>query len=120
MFILDGPNENDVLTVSVSERLTKDDYQAFLPKLEKLFQQNRKLRFFIELQDFYGFEIGALWQDLKFDLKHKNQYGKAAIVGETKWEEWGTKISALFFASEMKFFPREQRDQAWQWVNKKY
>jgi len=120
MFVLDGPNENDVLTVSISQHLTKDDYQQFLPKLEKLFQQNRKLRFFIELKDFYGFEIGALWEDLKFDLKHKNQYGKAAIVGETKWVEWGTKIAALFFASEMKFFSKEQRDEAWQWVNSQY
>jgi hypothetical protein len=117
MFVLDGPNENEVLTISVSQQLTKDDYQQLLPKLEALFAQYRSLKFFIELKDFHGFEIGALWEDLKFDLKHKNQYGKAAIVAETKWEEWGTKISDLIFASEMKFFPREQCEQAWHWVN---
>ena len=52
-----------------------------------------------------------------FDFKYKNQYGRTAIVGDKKWEEWGTKISRMFFDSEMKFFYEDQSDDARNWVN---
>jgi len=117
MLRIDDLNENRVLTVTVSERLTKEDYERLLPELEELLQKHGHLKFFIKIESLSGFEMEALWKDIKFDFKHKNQYGKTAIVGDKKWEEWGTKISKIFFDSEMKFFYKDQSDEAWNWVN---
>ncbi|NNE66232.1 MAG: STAS/SEC14 domain-containing protein [Pyrinomonadaceae bacterium] len=110
-------NENGVLTINVSGSLTKEDFDRHLPELEILLEQQDMLRFFIKLEDFSGYELDALWEDIKFDHKHKNQYGKTAIVGEKRWEEWGTKLSSLFFDAKMKFFYNDQSDEAWKWVN---
>lgn len=110
-------NENQVLTVTASQKLTKEDYTCLLPELEKLLEKHGSLRFYIVLEDFAGFELGALTEDIKFDIRHKNQFGKTAIVGDKKWEEWGTKISKIFFCSEMAFFYKDQSDEAWDWVN---
>ena len=117
MLRIDNPNENKVLTVLASGTLTKEDYLRLLPGLEKMLEKHGTLRFFIKLEDFSGFKLGALWEDIKFDYKHKNQYGKTAILGDKKWEEWGTKISKIFFDSEMKFFYKDQSNEAWNWVN---
>lgn len=114
---MDNSNENKVVTVHAGGTLTKDDYLRLLPDLEEALEKHGTLRFFITLENFTGFEPGALWEDIKFDYKHKNQYGKTAIVGDSKWEEWGTKISGLFFDSEMRFFYKGQNDEAWEWVN---
>ena len=117
MLKLGNPNENMVLTITVSDNLTKEDYDRVLPELEKMLDMFGSLRFFIRLVDFTGFEIDALWEDIKFDYRHKNQYGRIAIVGDTKWEEWGARLSKLFFDSEMQFFYADQADKAWKWVN---
>jgi len=117
MLRIDNLNENQVLTIRASDRLTKEDYNRLLPELEQMLEKHSPLRFYIKLEDLSGFEIEALVEDLKFDYKHKNQYGKTAIVGDKKWEEWGTKISKIFFDSEMKFFYKDQSDEAWSWVN---
>lgn len=66
------------------------------------------IRFYIRLEDFEGFGLEAIWEDIKFDYNHQRQYGKTAIVGDKKWEEWGTKFSNIFFDAELKFFDREQ------------
>lgn len=108
-----------MLAITARGKLTKEDYAGLLPQLEHMLETHGPLRFYIKLEDFSGFEMGALWEDIKFDYKHKNMYGKTAIVGEKKWEEWGTKISSLFFDSEMKFFSKDQEDEAWKWVNDK-
>lgn len=117
MLRIDDLNENQVLTITAGGKLTKDNYDRLLPELEQMLEKHGKLRFYIKLEDFSGFEIGALWEDIKFDYKYKNQYGKTAIIGNKKWEEWGTKISKIFFDSEMKFFYEDQKDEAWNWIN---
>jgi hypothetical protein len=117
MLRIDNLTENKVLTITANGRITKEDYEQLLPELEELLNKHDSLRFYIELENLSGFEIGALWKDVKFDFKYKNQYGRTAIVGEKKWEEWGTKISRMFFDSEMKFFYEDQSDDAWNWVN---
>ncbi len=110
-------NENNVMTVTVSGRVRKDDYDQVLPRLEEVLAEQDKVRFFIKSENVTGFEADALWQDIKFDVRHGKQYGRTAIVGDSKWQEWGTKIANLFFSAEMHFFTEEQAEQAWAWVN---
>ena len=117
MLKIEALNENRVVTITASGKLTKKDYDQLLPELEKLLHSLESLRCYIKLDDFTGFDLDALWEDIKFDQKHMDQYGKTAIVGDKKWEEWGTKFSALFFKSELKFFYKNHSDNAWEWVN---
>ncbi len=111
-------NENQVVHINASGTLTKEDYKQLLPQLESLLQQHETVRFYIDLEGLSSFEMGALWEDIKFDSKYKNQYGKTAIVGNKKWEEWGTKISSLLFDAEIRFFYTDKSTQAWEWVNR--
>jgi hypothetical protein len=117
MLELGALNENNVQTVTVSGTLTEDDYTSLLPELEKLLKEHGTIRFYIKLQDFNGFEMEALWEDIKFDSKHQSMFGRTAIIGQNKWEKWGTKFSSLFFDAEMKFFYEDQAEEAWKWVN---
>lgn len=74
----------------------------------------------IELSpDFAGWDISGLWRELKFDVRHQNQFGRIAIVGDKKWEEWGTSLSDPFFRSEMRFFEPSQRAEAEAWARGK-
>lgn len=63
--------------------------------------------------DFSAWDLGGLWRDLKFDMKHQDRFGRIAMVGTKGWEEWGTKLSDPLFAStEMRFFAPERRSEA--------
>ena len=117
MLTLGQLNENKVVTIHVQGKLTKTDYERVLPDLEIMMNEHGVLKFYIKLEDFSGFDMDALWEDIKFDYKQQKQYGKIAIVGQKQWEEWGVKLSDLFFKSEVKFFYEEQAEQAWQWIN---
>lgn len=118
MLKMEGVNENRVLTLAANGKLTAEDYRRLLPDLEKKLEEYGALRFYIKLEDFDGFDMGALWEDLKFDRKHAHQYGKTAIVGDEKWEELGTRFSNLFMDAEMRFFYKDQQLEAWDWVNR--
>ena len=59
-----------VLEVRASGKLSKEDYGHFVPVVEKLIQQHGKIRVLFQMHDFHGWEAGALWEDIKFDVKH--------------------------------------------------
>lgn len=116
MLKLGEVTDDDVVTITASGRLSREDYVQALPKLEAMLAEHGRLRFFIRLEDFSGFEPAAVWEDLKFDFRHRNQMGRTAVVGHTRWEELGTRISDPLVPSEVRFFPAEQSEEAWQWI----
>lgn len=109
--------DGDVIEVQCSGTVTREDYRQALPEMEKLLCDGQTRRFFILLRDMDRFEAGAVWEDLKFDLKHKEQYGKMAVVGDRRWEEWVISISRPFFNAEIKYFPMDQEEKARKWVH---
>lgn len=116
MIIFEGVNKTGIISINVNGKLTHADYQKLLPELEGLFLEYKKLSFCIKLENFAGFELSALWDDIKFDMKHKGQFGKVAVVGESSLEKWATRFSSLFFSDDMRFFYADQEDQARSWV----
>ena len=43
-------------------------------------------------EEYEKYELGAMWEDTKFGVKHAKDFGKVAVVGAPKWVEWGTKV----------------------------
>ena len=66
-------NETDAgrtIEVRVSGKLVHEDYRHFVPEFERLAKQHGKLRVLFEMADFHGWDTAALWDDVKFDVKH--------------------------------------------------
>jgi hypothetical protein len=76
-----------VLEVKVTGKLTAKDYKHFVPELEGLIQQHGKISVLFEMADFHGWEMGALWEDIKFDAKHFADIERLAMVGEKRWQK---------------------------------
>ncbi len=57
-----------ILDVDVSGVLTKADYEQFVPEFEQLFRQHGKMRMLFEMTGFHGWDAGAAWADIKFEV----------------------------------------------------
>lgn len=117
MFTLKEINTNGVAVLEASGKYTKEDNQKVFPALEAALEDHGKLHFYIEIDDLSGAEAGALKEDLLFDIKHKDRYGRIAVVGERSWQEWVTKMSDLLFDSPVRFYEKAEANDAWEWVN---
>lgn len=103
----------DSLTLEVRGRLTEEDYRDLVPRLDREIERREKLRLLILLRDFEGWTPAALLEELRFDLRHRKDFDRVAVVGERAWEELGTKISAPFFSGSVRFFDKEESARAW-------
>ena len=116
--MLEIADENGLIRIMVGGTLDGSDYDRFLPLFEHIAAREQgAVRMVIELApDFSGWDIGGLWRELKFDIRHKDNFARIAIVGESRWEEWGTRLFDPLFRTEMKFFGRADLDSAERWA----
>ena len=116
---LNEKNGGKVLEVQVSGKLTHDDYQHFVPKFEQMVKQHGKIRVLFEMIDFHGWEGAALWDDIKFDLKHFSGIERLAMVGDRKWEKGMSVFCRPFTTAQVRYFDRAATDEARQWLEGK-
>ena len=105
-----------VLRIFADGQLTTDDYADFVPRFEQLARQGASpMR--VELgPDFGGWSVAALWRDLKFDYAQRQQFGRIAVIGDRRWEAWGTELADPAFPGEMRFFESGRESDAEEWL----
>jgi SpoIIAA-like len=108
--------QHKYLTVRVSGKLSKEDYQHFVPETEKLIKEHGKVRILFQMHDFHGWQAGALWEDIKFDIKHFKDIERLAMVGEKKWEAGMATFCKPFTTAKIKYFDDTQLADAEKWI----
>jgi hypothetical protein len=105
-----------VLVIHLSGKLTKEDYAHFVPEVEQRIKPQGKVRMLVQMADFHGWTAGALWEDIKFDLKHFTHIERLALVGERKWEAGMAAFCKPFTTATIRYFDAAKFAEALQWV----
>src|SRR5581483_5275846 len=105
-----------ILAVKLSGKLTKEDYHKFGGEVDRLIQQKGKIRILVEMHDFHGWELSALWEDIKFDMKHFRDIEKIAMVGETKWQHGMAAFCKPFTGAKIQYFDHTKTAEALAWL----
>jgi hypothetical protein len=118
MFQIMPESGGKIVGLRATGKLTDQDYQEVLiPSLEALINQHGKVRLLCYMDDeFSGVEAGAIWDDAKFFLPHKDDIEKMAIVGGPEWIKLIMKLFAPLMKGEVKVFSGEQLSKAWEWI----
>jgi len=113
---LDLNTDGKILEVQVTGKLTKEAYHEFVPLVENMVREHGKVRILFVMHGFHGWEAGALWEDIKFDLKHFKDIERLAIVGESKWEKGMSLFCKPFTTAKIQYFDVAQVDEARGWI----
>lgn len=111
-------NEKNIYAFKATGKLTKKDYDEFLPRLQTLIHKYGALSLFIELEDFRGWEPKAGWEDMKWGMEHDEDFDRIAIVGENRWMKFMVALADLFTEADIRYFKRDEAQQAWDWLRK--
>lgn len=106
------------LEMDVHGKLDKDDYRMFVPLFEQLIERYGQIALLIHVADFGGWTAGALWQDIKFDIKHYRHVSRLALVGQNGNQRWMAKVSEPFTGAEVRYFAEAELASARRWVER--
>jgi hypothetical protein len=105
-----------LLIISVTAKLTREDYKSFVPKVEELILKFGKIRVVFEMRDFHGWDASALWEDIKFDIRHFSDIESLALVGDKKWEKGMSIFCKPFTKAQIKYFDLTEIYKAYEWI----
>jgi hypothetical protein len=105
-----------VLAFRMSDKLHDEDYKQFVPVIEAAVAKQGKVRLLAELHDFHGWDLLAVWDDIKFASEHRRDIERVAIVGERRWESWMAKVCKPFTMAKIRYFDASELDAAKAWV----
>jgi len=105
-----------LLGVHVSGKLTREDYEQFVPEFERLVRQHGKLSVLFDMVGFHGWEAGALWEDTKFAIKHFADIERLAMVGETRWQHGMATFCKPFTKATIRYFEHADAAEARKWL----
>jgi SpoIIAA-like len=105
-----------VLEVRATGKLTKESYEKFVPAVDAQIKLYGKVHVLFSMQDFHGWTAGALWEDVKFDLKHWKDIERLALVGDRKWEKGMAAFCKPFTKAHVRYFNLNQVDEARKWL----
>ncbi|HEX20526.1 MAG TPA: STAS/SEC14 domain-containing protein [Acidiferrobacteraceae bacterium] len=113
---VEGNSWENILTMRLSGKLTKEDYERFVPEIERMMKAHDKVRILVELVDFHGWTAAAAWEDTKFGIRHFNDVERIAIVGDAAWEKGMALLCEPFTVAKVKYFDTSQMAAAKTWI----
>jgi hypothetical protein len=108
----------DVVGIQAVGKVTHDDYQQVLiPKAEALIAKGPIRFLYVFTSNFEGFEIGALWDDGAFGIKHWRAFSRIAVVGDQTWLHAAIAIFKPLFPCEARLFRLADLPAAKRWIS---
>jgi len=102
--------------IDISGRVSTEEFDATATKLETFIKRHGKVRVLEVIHDFEGMDAAALWHDLKFSLRHLNDFSRCAIVSDAKFLSIWSAIAEPFIDCEVAYFPPEEVEAARDWL----
>jgi hypothetical protein len=101
----------------VTGKLTHRDYETFAPLVDEMVTKHGKVRFLLEMADFHGWELGAVWDDMKLGIRHFSDISRIAMVGDKSWEKGMSVFCKPFTRAEIRYFAKTEKEEALRWIN---
>lgn len=104
-----------VLGFKISGKLHDEDYKKFVPLVDAA-AGSGKVRLLAQFHDFHGWDLHALWDDIKFSTTHCTKIERIALVGDKTWESWMAKVCKPFTMAKIQYFDSSKINDAWAWL----
>lgn len=117
----EGPNGR-YLVIHATGKLVEEDYKYFIPEFEQMCSHNpakdkRDARVLFDMTGLHGWDAGAAWEDIKFDVKHFNDIARLAIVGDKPWQHGLATLFSPFTRAKTRYFDSRKISEARHWLS---
>jgi len=108
---------SNLVEIVVDGRVSKAEFDDVATRLEAAIARHGKLRVLEVVKSFGGIEPAAFWADLKFGLRHLNDFSRCAVVSDRRWIETFAKGVDKVIACEIRHFPPDEIAAARAWLH---
>jgi hypothetical protein len=109
-------NDGKILVVHVLGTLVRADYGPFVSEFERLRRLHGKLHVLFDMTGLRGWDAGAAWEELRFDVEHFADIERLAMIGDKKWEQGMAAFFKPFTKATTRYFDEDDAVAARRWL----
>ena len=102
--------------IEISDRVSAEEFDRTAQKLEAFVARHGRVRVLEIVNHFEGMDVQALWHNLKFSLRHLNDFSRCAIVSDAKFLSLWSTIAEPFIDCQVAYFKPDELEAARDWL----
>ena len=106
----------NVIGFKMSGKLHDEDYKTFVPLVDAEIAKEGKVNVLAQFHDFHGWDLHALWDDIKLSTTHCAKIKRIALVGDKIWEKWMATVCKPFTLAKVRYFDVAEIEAAKAWL----
>lgn len=114
--MLEFKKKGNIIYSYASGKLDSQDYDLMIPKVKSAIEKHGKIRWYFQVDKLDGWTPDSFWREVKFDVKHRNDLERIAVVGQERWHDWMTQVMKPFTSAEVRYFDETEKDKAANWI----
>lgn len=108
--------DSHIVEITVDGAISREAFDDIARRLEARIARDGKVRVLEEVRSLGAIAPATFWADLKFSLRHLNDFSRCAVVTDRGWIEWLARAVAPFVTCAVRHFPPEQIGDARRWL----
>lgn len=111
--------DSDPATVSFITTGTLTDFDCqtqLMPEVNSAIERSGHINLLWKMEGFEGWELMALWDELRLALKTRDAIDRIALVGEQQWQQRLPRLLEPLTHAEVRFFDADHFEDARRWV----
>ena len=105
------------LKIALVGTVVREDYKPLVAEFAGLAAKYGKVCVLLDMTRFHGWDAGALWPEIKFDLKNLDKLERLAVVGKARWQHAIASFTKPLTPAEVRYFRGAQVVEAQAWLN---
>jgi hypothetical protein len=97
-------------------RVSTEEFDKIAGKLEAFIARHGQIRVLEIIEDFEGMDAIAFWHDVKFSLRHLQNFGRIAVVTNPNVHHLWSSLVAPFINCEVEHFAPDEEEAARDWL----
>jgi hypothetical protein len=102
--------------IRLSGRVSTEEFDRVATKLEAFIKRHGQVRVLEVIQDFEGMDAAALWHDVKFSLRHLQDFSRIAVVASPDTHNLWSSLVSPFMDCEVEHFAPDEIEAARDWL----
>jgi hypothetical protein len=107
---------DNILAVRVRDELTIPDFDSYRNMVRDLMLKNNEAHIYYEMMNVDWMQPVAAIENGLFDLIHGLDYGRVAMVGDKKWQEWAAKLISPVKKKGVRYYDLKDKEKAMKYV----
>ncbi len=105
-----------LVEVTVSGQVSTEEFDSVAARLEAFIARHRQIVLLEIIEAFDGIDAQAFWHNMRFTLRHLNDFDRCAVVCEATLVDPWSELVAPFSRCEQRHFPPEEIEAARAWL----